>query len=164
MDFHTKIAQKIVTLPDLMQRLATLRAAAPETTVVFTNGCFDLVHKGHVDYLSQARSMGDLLVVGMNSDASVRRLKGAERPIAHETSRAWVLAAFECVDYMVIFEEDTPLKLIESLKPDILVKGGDYCRETVVGADFVEQHGGRVELIALTPGESTSHLVERIKS
>ncbi|MCR4828457.1 MAG: D-glycero-beta-D-manno-heptose 1-phosphate adenylyltransferase [Bacteroidales bacterium] len=163
MDFHAKIAQKIVTLPELERRLAALRAAKPATTVVFTNGCFDLVHRGHVDYLSRARNLGDLLVVGLNSDASVHRLKGAARPIAHEDSRAWVLAAFECVDYVVVFEEDTPLHLIERVKPDVLVKGADYSRQTVVGADLVEQNGGRVELIALTPGESTTRLVSRMK-
>ncbi|MBP5190140.1 MAG: D-glycero-beta-D-manno-heptose 1-phosphate adenylyltransferase [Bacteroidales bacterium] len=158
MSFHDNIDAKIVTLSQLTERLN-----ASDKTVVFTNGCFDLVHQGHVDYLSRARDLGDLLVVGLNSDASVRRLKGSGRPISNQTSRARVLAAFAFVDYVVVFEEDTPIKLIEAIKPDILVKGGDYNRDNVVGADFVESYGGRLELIALVPGESTTNLVERSK-
>ena len=158
MSFHDNIDAKIVTLSQLTERLN-----ASDKTVVFTNGCFDLVHQGHVDYLSRARDLGDLLVVGLNSDASVRRLKGSGRPISNQTSRARVLAAFTFVDYVVVFEEDTPIKLIEAIKPDILVKGGDYNRDNVVGADFVESYGGRLELIALVPGESTTNLVERSK-
>jgi D-beta-D-heptose 7-phosphate kinase/D-beta-D-heptose 1-phosphate adenosyltransferase len=162
MNFFQHIQSKIVTLPELLDRLQQLRSqSAP--VVVFTNGCFDLVHQGHVDYLSRARDLGDLLVVGLNSDASVRRLKGEERPISHQSSRAHVLAAFECVDFVVLFDDDTPLRLIESVVPDVLVKGGDYDRATVVGADFVEQHGGRLELIPLVPGESTTRMVERMR-
>ena len=162
MNFFQHIQSKIVTLPELLDRLQQLRSqSAP--VVVFTNGCFDLVHQGHVDYLSRARDLGDLLVVGLNSDASVRRLKGEERPISHQNSRAHVLAAFECVDFVVLFDDDTPLRLIESVVPDVLVKGGDYDRATVVGADFVEQHGGRLELIPLVPGESTTRMVERMR-
>ena len=162
MNFFQHIQFKIVTLPELLDRLQQLRSqSAP--VVVFTNGCFDLVHQGHVDYLSRARDLGDLLVVGLNSDASVRRLKGEERPISHQNSRAHVLAAFECVDFVVLFDDDTPLRLIESVVPDVLVKGGDYDRATVVGADFVEQHGGRLELIPLVPGESTTRMVERMR-
>ena len=162
MNFFQHIQSKIVTLTELLDRLQQLRSqGAP--VVVFTNGCFDLVHQGHVDYLSRARDLGDLLVVGLNSDASVRRLKGEERPISHQNSRAHVLAAFECVDFVVLFDDDTPLRLIESVVPDVLVKGGDYDRATVVGADFVEQHGGRLELIPLVPGESTTRMVERMR-
>lgn len=157
---------KIYTLDDLVAHLnalrTTSRAEGRQLRVVFTNGCFDLVHRGHVTYLKQARRLGDILVVGLNSDESVRRLKGPSRPISNQESRAAVMEAFYFVDYVVIFDEDTPLKLIEAIAPDVLVKGGDYDRSTVVGADFVEQHGGRVELIPLVPGESTTNLVERV--
>ncbi len=160
--FHDQIEAKIVTLPQLTALLAPRRANRPAPVVVFTNGCFDLLHHGHVDYLSRARDLGDLLVVGLNSDASVQRLKGSSRPVSHEVSRAHVLAALSCVDYVVVFNEDTPLHLIENIKPTILVKGGDYTHDEVVGAEFVESHGGRVELLSLVPGESTTRLVERI--
>ena len=116
-----------------------------------------------MDYLSRARDLGDLLIVGLNSDASVQRLKGPQRPVSHQESRAIVMAAFSFVDYVVIFDEDTPLRLIETVRPDILVKGGDYTRDNVVGADFVESYGGRLELLSLVPGESTTRLVERMK-
>ena len=129
--------------------------------VVFTNGCFDLMHRGHVEYLAKAREMGDRLVVGLNSDASVQRLKGPSRPIAKEESRAMVLAALGFVDRVVVFDDDTPAKLIEMVKPDILVKGGDYNRSNIVGADFVESYGGKVATIPLVEGESTTRLVEK---
>lgn len=163
MNFHENIYAKIVTLTTLEERLSELRNSAKKPIVVFTNGCFDLIHRGHVDYLSRARDLGDILVVGLNSDASVKRLKGDSRPISNEASRASVLAAFGFVDYVVVFEEDTPLRLIEAIIPDILVKGGDYNHDNVVGADFVEKHGGRLELLSLIPGESTTRLVERMK-
>ena len=164
MNFHESIDAKIVTLKQLTEKLVSMRSGAKKPVVVFTNGCFDLVHQGHVDYLSRARDLGDMLIVGLNSDASVRRLKGDSRPVSNETSRARVLAAFGFVDYVVVFEEDTPLKLIEAIVPDILVKGGDYNHDTVVGADFVERNGGRLELLSLVPGESTTRLVERMKN
>lgn len=164
MTFHDQISSKIVTLPQLTERLSVLRSEINPPRVVFTNGCFDLIHQGHVDYLSRARDLGDILVVGLNSDASVSRLKGPSRPISHQESRAWVLAAFSFVDYVVVFGEDTPLLLIEAISPDILVKGGDYDRSNVVGADFVESHGGRLELIPLVPGQSTTNLVNRMKT
>ena len=163
MSFHESINAKILTLSQLSERIAVFRKDNPECSVVFTNGCFDLIHQGHVDYLSRARDLGDLLIVGLNSDASVKRLKGDGRPISNETSRARVLASFSFVDYVVVFDEDTPLSLIEAIVPDILVKGGDYSRDTVVGADFVEQNGGRLELLSLVQGESTTRLVERMK-
>lgn len=163
MSFHDSIKAKIVTLEELAAKLAALRSHTPRPSVVFTNGCFDLVHRGHVDYLSQARDMGDLLIVGLNSDSSVRRLKGPSRPISNQRSRAEVLAAFAFVDHVVLFDDDTPLRLIETLAPDILVKGADYSRDNVVGADFVERHGGRVALIPLIAGESTTALVEKMK-
>ncbi len=163
MNHHEHIYSKILTLDELTERLGVMRQGQQKPVVVFSNGCFDLVHRGHVDYLSRARDLGDLLVVGLNSDSSVRRLKGESRPVSNESSRAAVLAAMEFVDYVVVFEEDTPLRLIENICPDILVKGGDYDRSNVVGADFVEAHGGRLELLSLVPGESTTRLVERIK-
>jgi D-beta-D-heptose 7-phosphate kinase/D-beta-D-heptose 1-phosphate adenosyltransferase len=131
--------------------------------IVFTNGVFDLLHPGHIDVLVAARALGDALVVGVNSDASVRRLKGPERPIRSESERAYVLAALEMVDVVVIFEQDTPLELIVALEPDVLVKGGDYSPETVVGRREVEARGGRVVIVPLTPGQSTTSIVEKLR-
>ncbi len=130
--------------------------------IVFTNGCFDLLHAGHVKYLQKARSFGDLLVLGLNSDASVRRLKGDKRPLIGEAERAHILAALDCVDFVVLFAEDTPLRLIETLKPAVLVKGGDYAPEGVVGKDVVESYGGRVELVEFVDGKSTTNIIEKI--
>lgn len=132
--------------------------------MVFTNGVFDLLHPGHVEYLEAARSLGDRLVVGVNSDASARRLgKGPGRPVNNAEARARILAALTAVDRVVIFEEDTPLALIVALRPDVLVKGGDYSRATIVGADFVESLGGTVLTIDLVPGHSTTAIVERLR-
>jgi D-beta-D-heptose 7-phosphate kinase/D-beta-D-heptose 1-phosphate adenosyltransferase len=146
--------------------LATVIAAEQEKgkRLVFTNGCFDLLHVGHVKYLQKARTFGDLLVVGLNSDASVRRLKGESRPLIGEAERAHILAALDCVDYVVIFAEDTPLRLIETLRPFVLVKGGDYTPEGVVGKDLVEASGGRVELVTFVDGKSTTNIIEKILS
>lgn len=130
--------------------------------VVFTNGCFDLLHAGHVKYLQKARGLGDLLVLGLNSDASVRRLKGAKRPLIDQEERAHLMAALDCVDYVTVFEEGTPLELIKALKPDILAKGGDYTLDGVVGREIVESYGGRVELITFVEGKSTTNIIERI--
>jgi len=130
--------------------------------IVFTNGCFDLLHAGHVKYLQKARALGDLLVLGLNSDASVRRLKGEKRPLIGEEERAHILAALDCIDYVVIFEEDTPLELITAIKPHILAKGGDYTPDTVVGRDVVEAYGGRVELVSFVDGKSTTNIIERV--
>lgn len=132
--------------------------------IVFTNGCFDIIHAGHVTYLSKARSLGDCLVVGLNSDASVRRLgKGPERPVNNERARAVVLAALACVDHIVVFEEDTPLNLICKILPDVLVKGGDWSTETIVGADIVMSSGGRVLTIPFEEGFSTTSIIRRIR-
>ena len=132
--------------------------------VVFTNGVFDLVHSGHVDLLTTARGFGDALVVGVNSDASVRRLnKGPERPLRSEADRAYVLAAFEAVDAVVIFDEDTPHALVTALEPDVLVKGGDYREETIVGAQEVRARGGDVVVVPLLEGHSTTSIVDRIR-
>ncbi|GIV38944.1 MAG: hypothetical protein KatS3mg033_0744 [Thermonema sp.] len=130
--------------------------------VVFTNGCFDILHAGHVTYLEQARSLGNRLVIGLNTDASVRRLKGEARPIVPQEARARLLAALQAVDMVVFFEEDTPLALIQTLCPDILVKGGDYTEDTIVGADFVKSKGGHVEVIPFLDGFSTSKIIEKI--
>ena len=130
--------------------------------IVFTNGCFDLLHVGHVKYLQQARRLGDLLVLGLNSDASIRRLKGEKRPLIGEAERGHVLAALDCIDYVVVFDEDTPLELIAALRPQILVKGGDYTPDTVVGKELVESWGGRVELIPFVEGKSTTRTIEKI--
>jgi D-beta-D-heptose 7-phosphate kinase/D-beta-D-heptose 1-phosphate adenosyltransferase len=132
--------------------------------VVFTNGVFDLLHPGHIDVLVAARGMGSALVVGLNSDASVRRLKGPARPIRSELERATVVAALEAVDVVVLFGEDTPLDLIRALEPDVLVKGGDYTVETVVGAPDVVARGGTVVIVPLTPGQSTTSTVERMQA
>ena len=131
--------------------------------LVFTNGVFDLLHPGHVDVLLGARRQGDHLVVGVNADASVRRLKGPERPVRSEAERAYVLAALACVDAVVVFAEDTPLELVRLLQPDVIVKGGDYTPDTIVGADVVRARGGRVVVIPLTPGQSTTSIIEKLR-
>jgi D-beta-D-heptose 7-phosphate kinase/D-beta-D-heptose 1-phosphate adenosyltransferase len=124
---------------------------------------FDLLHPGHVDVLLGARRAGDHLVVGLNSDASVRRLKGPERPVRNEAERAYVLAAFEMVDCVVLFEQDTPLELIRLLEPDVLVKGGDYSEDSIVGAPDVRSRGGEVVIIPLTPGQSTTSIIRKLR-
>ncbi len=144
--------------------LAPLIAAEKERgqQIIFTNGCFDLLHAGHVKYLQKARGLGDLLILGLNSDASVRRLKGAKRPLINQEERAHLLAALVCIDYVVIFDEDTPLELITALKPHVLVKDGDYTADDVVGKDLVESYGGHVELVSFVDGKSTTSVIERI--
>jgi rfaE bifunctional protein nucleotidyltransferase chain/domain len=132
--------------------------------VVFTNGVFDLLHPGHVDLLVAARALGDALVVGVNTDASVMRLKGPSRPVRNERERAYVLAALESVDAVVLFSEDTPLELIRHIMPDVLVKGGDYSVDTVVGASDVLAHGGDVVIVPLTPGQSTTGTLQKVQS
>jgi len=130
--------------------------------VAFTNGCFDLLHVGHVKYLQKARTYGDLLILGLNSDASIRRLKGEKRPLIDQHERAHILAALDCIDYVVIFDEDTPIRLLETLRPDVLVKGGDYTPDRVVGKDLVESYGGRIELVEFVDGKSTTNIIEKI--
>ena len=151
---------KLYTRTELQEKLEDWRRK--NLNVVFTNGCFDLVHPGHISLLRQAAAQGDRLVVGLNSDASVRRLKGPERPIQNEQSRALVLAAMQHVDAIVIFDEDTPLELVQSVCPQVLVKGSDYREEQIVGADFVKQHGGRVVLAQLVEGCSTTNIARSI--
>ncbi|CBG40151.1 D-glycero-beta-D-manno-heptose-7-phosphate kinase [Helicobacter mustelae] len=155
LDPHATPAKKLITLPMLLENLQEYRGK-----IVFTNGCFDILHRGHLQYLKEARSLGDLLIVGLNSDDSVRRLKGEERPINSQEDRAFMLSGLECVDYIVIFEEDTPLELIKDIEPDILVKGGDYHGKIVVGSEYAKE----VVLIDYVPGHSTSHTIQKIRS
>lgn len=136
---------------------------AKQQKIVFTNGCFDILHHGHLDLLAKAADMGNILVVGLNTDASVQRLKGPERPITNEQDRAFQLASLLCVDAVCLFDEDTPKDLIEIVCPDILVKGGDYSLDRIVGADIVAANGGRIEIIPFVPGYSTTSIIGRIK-
>lgn len=151
---------RIVELNDLLAMRREWRHYG--TKVAFTNGCFDLLHRGHVEYLQKVRELADVLVVGLNTDASVQRLKGPNRPITPEADRAIVMAALECVDYVVFFNEDTPLELIRAVQPDVLAKGEDYQIHEIVGHDLVQAAGGRVERIPLTSGRSTSEIIARI--
>jgi len=152
------LAEKVLDLPALLQALQPRRQLGAR--VVFTNGCFDLLHPGHVTYLEASRDLGDLLVVGLNSDESVRRLKGPQRPILPQADRALVLAGLRSVDYVVIFPEDTPRVLIQRLLPDVLVKGGDWAPDRIVGKEEVEAAGGRVVTIPFVAGKSTTGIVE----
>lgn len=160
---HQQVLQnKIITREKLAQVIAAKRLYGHK--IVFTNGCFDLLHPGHIRYLAAARDLGNFLVIGLNSDASVQRLKGPSRPIQNEQIRAELMAALHIVDAVVIFDEDTPLELISTLKPDVLVKGGDYSIATIVGADVVLSNGGRVEVIPFEDGFSTTNLINKIKN
>ena len=132
--------------------------------IVFTNGCFDIVHLGHIDYLEKARNLGDKLVLGLNTDASVQRLKGETRPVVNEYARARMMSAMSFIDAVTLFDEETPKELIETLYPNILVKGDDYSVENIVGADFVMAHGGEVKTISLVKGYSTSAIIQKIKN
>lgn len=132
--------------------------------VVFTNGVFDLLHPGHIDVLTAARAHGNALIVGLNSDDSVRRLKGPSRPVRSEAERAYVMAALEVVDAVVVFEQDTPLELVRYLQPSVIVKGGDYAPESVVGAADVRASGGAVVIVPLTPGQSTTSIIEKLRA
>jgi D-beta-D-heptose 7-phosphate kinase/D-beta-D-heptose 1-phosphate adenosyltransferase len=133
-------------------------------TVVFTNGCFDILHRGHVEYLNAAKSLGDILVLGLNSDQSVSKLKGPDRPVVAENDRAFILSQLIAVDAVTIFDEDTPIPLLELLQPDILAKGGDYTIDGVVGREVVEGYGGRVVTLALISGKSTTDLIGKIQT
>lgn len=146
---------------DLMSQLERVRAGKK---VVFTNGCFDLLHVGHIRYLEEARQQGDILVVALNTDASVQKLKGPSRPVQHELDRAEIMAALQCVSFVTLFGEETPLALIELLAPDVLVKGGDWAPDKIVGAQFVIKRGGEVKSLMFQPGRSTSSIIEKIKS
>lgn len=158
MGFNTIIEKKIIAGSDIAQ----INDNWKDKTIVFTNGCFDIIHSGHINYLSRARDLGDKLIIGLNSDDSVRRLKGPSRPINNAKDRAYLLAAFAFVDAIVIFDEDTPFELISIIKPSILVKGGDYTKETIVGADLVENSGGKVVVLPFLPGYSSTNIIEKI--
>ena len=151
---------KIVRLKDLVNKISSLRESG--RTIVFTNGCFDILHVGHVRYLTAARSEGDVLVVGLNSDESTRLIKQENRPIVNQNQRAEVLAGLGCVDYITVFNEPDPLKLIQALKPDVLVKGADWEEEDIIGADVVKDGGGKVVRIDVVPDISTSQIIQRI--
>jgi rfaE bifunctional protein nucleotidyltransferase chain/domain len=155
-------ASKILSLPQAIAIVAEWKKNGNKT--VFSNGCFDIIHAGHVDYLEKAKQKGDYLIIGLNTDQSVSRIKGKDRPIVDEVSRSRVLAALEFVDAVVLFDEDTPYDLIKNLKPDILVKGKDYNISNIVGADLVLENGGKVETIELTEGLSTTIVVNKIKN
>jgi D-beta-D-heptose 7-phosphate kinase/D-beta-D-heptose 1-phosphate adenosyltransferase len=158
-EISLRMDEKVLHLDRLLARVTTWRSAGQR--VVFTNGCFDILHIGHIRLLEKARRKGDRLIVGLNSDDSVRRLKGPLRPIVGESERAQVLAALSAVDAVVVFHEDNPLRLIEAIRPDVLVKGGDYTEDSIVGASEVRAWGGRVELIPLAGGISTTRLIAK---
>jgi len=157
-----RTAQKILSQEALAQQVKKWQAQGEK--VVFTNGCFDIVHLGHIDYLEKARALGDRLVVGINTDTSVKRLKGESRPVIEEYARLRMIAALAFVDAVCLFDEDTPKSLIEKISPDILTKGSDYTPENIVGADFVVAKGGEVKTIDLVEGFSTSKIIAKIKS
>ena len=152
--------EKIKERKELLRIIKNLKAKGKR--IVFTNGCFDILHLGHVRYLEKAKSLGDVLVVGVNSDSSVRKLKGPKRPILPEGERIEILSGLRCVDYITIFTEANPLKLITSLKPNLLVKGGDWTKESTVGWETVERTGGEVIILSFVEGASTSNLIETI--
>ena len=151
---------KILKLSDLLQVIEGLRKAGKR--IVFTNGCFDILHVGHVRYLTAARSKGDALILGLNSDASVKSIKPDNRPIVNQDQRAEVLAGLACVDYITIFDEPDPLALIQTIKPDVLIKGADWEKAEIIGSNVVRSYGGSVVRIEIVPGISTSGIIQRI--
>lgn len=153
---------KLKSLEDL--KSIALQAKARGQKIVFTNGCFDILHQGHLHVLREAKALGDLLIVAVNSDGSVKRLKGPSRPVINEAGRSELIAALEMVDYVTLFEETDPRRLIEEIQPDILAKGGDWRRDQVVGADIVERSGGKVAVIPYLKGFSTTEIIERVRS
>jgi D-beta-D-heptose 7-phosphate kinase/D-beta-D-heptose 1-phosphate adenosyltransferase len=155
------IPSKILSKAELLPFLNRTKLLGK--SIVFTNGVFDILHKGHLKVLSEAAVYGDILVVGINADTSVKRLKGDKRPITDQESRALIIASLVMVDVVIIFEEDTPLKLIQIIKPDVLVKGGDYTKESIVGADVVEDNNGRVIIISTEEGFSTTNIIDQMK-
>ncbi len=154
--------KKIVQINNIEKVASNLREKGK--IIVFTNGCFDILHKGHITYLYMAKKLGDILIVGLNSDSSIKRIKGANRPILPEDERAYILSALEMVDFVVVFNEDTPYELIKKVKPHILVKGGDWDVKNIVGKDIVESYGGKVFNIPYVEGKSTTNIIERILS
>ncbi|MBO4544042.1 MAG: D-glycero-beta-D-manno-heptose 1-phosphate adenylyltransferase [Bacteroidales bacterium] len=162
MDYQSKLYEKIASTAELCALLPKWKAEHQK--IVFTNGCFDIIHRGHVDYLMKAAAFGDKLIIGLNTDASVKRLKGNSRPIIDQQSRAQLLAAFAFVDAVIFFDEDTPYQLIEKIQPDILVKGADYQVENIVGYDIVTKKGGKVMTIDFVDGCSTTNIINKIKN
>ncbi len=161
MSFHNQLKEKIVSQDQALKELKSWREKNKK--IVFTNGCFDIIHPGHIDYLSQARDLGDILVLGLNTDQSVRRLnKGSNRPINDERTRAYVLAGLASVDLIVFFDEETPYNLIKLLQPNVLVKGNDYEVEKIIGFDILKENGGEVITISFLEGYSTSSLIKKI--
>lgn len=156
------IKSKIIDSEELVRQLAVWKFLGNK--VVFTNGCFDIIHLGHIDYLSKARDLGDRLIIGLNTDDSVKRIKGDSRPITDEKSRAMILASFKFVDAIVLFNEDTPYNLINEVKPNVLVKGSDYSTNEIVGGDIVENNGGEIITIDYLEGYSTTSILDKIKS
>ena len=154
--------EKIVGLQSLQKKLASLRRMGKK--IAFTNGCFDILHVGHVQYLESAKKENRVLIVGLNSDLSVKKIKGPHRPVNPQAARAAVLAALACVDYVTIFTEETPLKLISAIKPDILIKGADWKAKVIAGADVVKAYGGRIELIKYVQGFSSTNIIKSITS
>lgn len=152
---------KILNHTELVGTLKKWRSS--KLKIVFTNGCFDILHRGHVEYLNKAKSFGDKLIIGLNSDTSVKKLKGKNRPFTNENDRAYIIANLKAVDAVVIFEEDTPFLIIKKIKPDILVKGGDYKIDEIVGKDIVEKNGGKVITVPYINGKSTTNLLNKIK-
>lgn len=163
MSFEDQITAKILMQPDAVKQIDYWRSNS-NASIVFTNGCFDILHRGHLEYLAKAADLGTHLIIGLNSDASVKRLKGSDRPLNKEEDRAFALASLSFTHLIVVFDEDTPANLIELLKPEILVKGGDYVAESIVGYKETIARGGCVEIIPFTTGYSTTSLIEKIKA
>ena len=157
-----KLCLKVLTSEQIKRQMA--RWQLKNDKIVFTNGCFDILHRGHLEYLAHSSDMGDRLIIGLNSDASVKKIKGDSRPLNDEYSRGYALASLGFVDAVVIFDEETPEELIKTLKPDILVKGSDYSENEIVGGAFVKENGGEVKTIPLTEGFSTTNIIEKIKT
>jgi D-beta-D-heptose 7-phosphate kinase/D-beta-D-heptose 1-phosphate adenosyltransferase len=160
-NYSERALGKVFSRTDIKNHVLEWREAGK--TIVFTNGCFDILHRGHVEYLNKARDFGDILIIGVNNDASVRQLKGADRPLVNEDDRAYILSQLSCVDAVVLFSEETPYNLINDIKPDVLVKGGDYSVNEVVGRDVVESSGGSVQIIPLVPGRSTTGIIQKLQ-
>ncbi|MGB3074068.1 MAG: D-glycero-beta-D-manno-heptose 1-phosphate adenylyltransferase [Chitinophagales bacterium] len=161
MNYLPVIQQKIIAIPELNRMIAVWHLKSKK--VVFTNGCFDIIHAGHIHLLTTARSFGDILIVGLNTDASIGKIKPG-RPLQDEQSRAMIMASFDFIDAVILFDEETPYELIKAIQPDILVKGGDYTPETVVGKDVVEKNGGRIELVKYLDGFSTTNIISKIRA
>lgn len=161
MDHYTTIQNKIITEENLQKTLENWRIEGKK--IVFTNGCFDILHRGHVEYLAKAASYGDALIIGLNSDTSVRNIKGPERPVQDEKSRSIVLASLQFVTAVILFSEDTPYELIKKVQPDFLVKGADYKPEDIVGYDILKAKGGEVKTIELVEGHSSTNIIKKLK-